>query len=74
LIAYIYPKRKPTPKNYYVYDVTFDGETVVKDSRDPEPALARALLARGVKGKVTLDDGDTGKTRTIVNIEGCKAA
>ena len=41
----------------------------VTDSRDPEHDLARALLARGIKGNVTLHDGPTRKPRTVVNIE-----
>ena len=51
------------------YDVTFAGEIVVERSRDPETDLARALLARGHTGTVTLLDGATGKPRTIINIE-----
>ena len=47
-------------------DVVFDGEIIVTDSRDPEHDLARALLARGIKGKVTLPSR---KPRTVVNIE-----
>ena len=31
------------------------------DSRDPEHDLARALLARGLTGKVTMLDANTGK-------------
>lgn len=34
-----------------------------------EHDLARALLARGIKGKVTIVDGNPGKPRTIVDIE-----
>ena len=51
------------------YSVTFAGEIIVERSRDPEPDLARAMLARGHKGRVTLLDGATGKPRTIINIE-----
>ena len=42
---------------------------IVIDSRDPEHDLARALLACGLAGTVTLLDGKTGKPRTIINIE-----
>jgi len=52
-----------------VWHVEFDGEIVVVGSRDPECDLARALLARGITGTVTILDGNTGKPRTFVNIE-----
>src|SRR6476659_9366296 len=51
------------------YNVTFVGEIIVERSRDPETDLARALLARGHTGSVTLLDGATGKPRTIIDIE-----
>jgi hypothetical protein len=49
--------------------VVFDAEIIVTDSRDPEHDLARALLARGIEGNVTLHDGPTRTPRTEVNIE-----
>ena len=57
LKAYLHPKKKPNNRHWYAYDVVFDGEIIVSDSRDPEHDLARALLARGIKGNVTLHDG-----------------
>ena len=51
------------------YNVAFAGEIIVERSRDPETDLARALLARGHTGQVTMLDGATGKPRTIVDIE-----
>jgi hypothetical protein len=51
------------------YQVTFNGEIVVKGSRDPETDLARALLAKGITGMVKVFDANTGKHRTTVNIE-----
>ena len=51
------------------YNVAFAGEIIVERSRDPETDLARALLARGHSGKVTMLDGATGKPRTIIDIE-----
>ena len=33
------------------------------------PRQPRALLSRGIRGKVTLHDGNTGKPRTLINIE-----
>src|SRR5262245_60071998 len=73
LEATLYPRRTPFRvgrRHVYAYDVHFDGEPVVVGSHDPEFALARALLARGIVGKITLIDGTTGKPRTIVDIEG----
>lgn len=51
------------------YNVTFGGEIVVERSRDPECDLARALLAPGHTGTVTLLEGATGKARTVIDIE-----
>ena len=68
LKAYLHPKKKPNDRRWYAYDVVFDGEIIVADSRDPEHDFARALLARGIKGNVTLHDGPTRKPRTVVNI------
>ena len=51
------------------YNVTFAGEIIVEQSRDPETDLARALLAQGHTGKVTMLDGATGKPWTIIDIE-----
>jgi hypothetical protein len=68
-LATLHAKPKPNDRHYYAYDVTFDGEQLVTDSRDPEHDLARALLARGHTGVVTLIDGKTGKPRGRINIE-----
>jgi hypothetical protein len=65
----LFAKQKPTERHWYAYDVVFDGETIVSNSRDPEHDLARALLARGIKGMVDVLDGGTGKPRSRVNIE-----
>ena len=51
------------------YSVEFDDELIIQDSRDPEHDLARALLARGITGQVTVIDAKTLMLRTIVNIE-----
>jgi hypothetical protein len=51
------------------YNVMFGGEIIVERSGDPETDLARALLARGHTGTVTMLDGATGKPRTIIDIE-----
>ena len=62
-------KKKPNHKHWYAYDVEVDGDLLVTDSRDPEHDLARVLLARGITGKVTIHDGNTGKPRAVVTIE-----
>src|SRR5262245_2661494 len=50
------------------YSVTFREELIVDGSRDPECDLARALLARGFAGLVTVLD-EAGKPRSRVNIQ-----
>jgi hypothetical protein len=69
-VAYLHPPahREGVPYTGR-YDVTLDGEIIVKGSRDPEHDLARALLARGITGHVKMIDADTGRHRTTVNIE-----
>ena len=58
-------KTPPIPgrRHVYVYDVIYDGETIVTGSPDPDFDLARALLARGITGKVRLGG------RTLIDIE-----
>jgi hypothetical protein len=51
------------------YSVLFDGKLLVECSRDPECDAARALIAKGISGKLTLCDGKTGIPRTIIDIE-----
>jgi hypothetical protein len=64
------PSQPGVPRDdYYVYDVTFDGETIVAGSRGPECDAARVLLARGVTGSLVILDANTGKHRTTVSIE-----
>jgi hypothetical protein len=53
----------------YLYSVIFDGKLLVERSRDPQFEAARALLAQGITGKLTLLDGKTGKPRIMVDIE-----
>ena len=53
----------------YRYSVLFDGKLFVDRSREPELDAARAFLARGITGKLTICDGKTGKSRTIIDIE-----
>jgi hypothetical protein len=53
----------------YRYSVIFDGKLLVERSRDPECDAARALLAKGITGTLTMLDGKTGRPRTIIDIE-----
>ena len=62
------PERKEGVRYNGIYCVEFDGELIVVGSRDPEHDLARALLARGLTGKVTMLDAKTGKPRTVIDI------
>jgi hypothetical protein len=51
------------------YSVEFDGEMIVVGSRDPETDIARALLARGITGKLAMLDANTGRQRSTIDIE-----
>ena len=53
----------------YVYSVVYDGKPLIERSRDPECEAARALIAKGITGELTLLDGKTGIPRTVINIE-----
>ena len=53
----------------YRYSVIFRGKLLVEHSRDPECDAARALVDKGITGKLTMLDGKTGKPRTIIDIE-----
>ena len=53
----------------YRYSVLFDGKLLVDRSRDPECDAARALVAMGITGKLTMLDGKTGIPRIIIDIE-----
>lgn len=57
------------PESGYRYSVIFRGKLLVHRCRDPECDAARALLAMGFTGKVTLLNGATGRPRTILDIE-----
>jgi hypothetical protein len=67
--AKLFARKRPNHRHCYAYDIEFDGELIVTDSRDPERDVARALLARGLAGHVTLLDAVTDRPRTIVNVE-----
>ena len=53
----------------YRYDVLLDGEVIVRRSRDPEHDAARALHARGLRGRFRTIDFSTGRPRMILDIE-----
>jgi hypothetical protein len=53
----------------YLYSVLFDGKLLVERSPDPQFDAARALLAQGITGKLTLLDGKTGRPRIMIDIE-----
>src|SRR5690242_19069782 len=68
--AYLYPPIRKTGVPYSGrYQVEFDGDLIVDDSRGPECDLARALLFRGITGTVEVMDAITGKHRSTVHIE-----
>jgi hypothetical protein len=70
LTAQLFPIWRPEQGLYTdKYNVFFCDELIVERSRDPETDLARALHDRGHAGKVTLLDGETGRPRTIIDIE-----
>jgi hypothetical protein len=50
------------------YQVEFRGEIIVARSRDPELDACRVLLGRGLRGRLTFIDADTGKSRIAVDI------
>ena len=52
-----------------VYSVIFRGKLLVERSNDPECDAARALLAKGITGKLTMLDGKSGMPRTVIDIE-----
>ena len=70
LVARLHPPAHKEGSRYSgLYSVEFDGEIIVVASRDPELDAARALLAKGITGKLTFVDATTGKPRSILDIE-----
>jgi hypothetical protein len=53
----------------YRYDVLLGYEIIVRRSRDPEYDAARALHARGLRGRFRTIDFRTGSPRMILDIE-----
>lgn len=50
------------------WSVLFDGKLLIEKSRDPETDAARALVAMGVTGKLTMQDKD-GRPLCVIDIE-----
>ena len=65
LKARLHPIRVPTVG--YRYSVIFRGKLLVERSRDAECDAARALVAKGITGNLTMLDGKTGKP--LIHIE-----
>jgi hypothetical protein len=63
------PVHKEGVKYTGLFSVEFDGEIVVVCSRDPEHDAARALLAKGITGKLAFVDAQTSEPRTFIDIE-----
>ena len=57
------------PRGGYRYSVIFRGELLVDRSRDPECDAARALVAKGITGRLTMLDGKRGRPRTVIDID-----
>ena len=74
LVACLFPcwtpelGRKGIPYNDR-YNVLMDGERIVTRSRNPDTDVARALLARGITGKLTILDGEAKTPRLRLDIE-----
>ena len=69
--AFLTPRSGPGTgrDNYYLYDVAYQGETIISGSRIPEFDACRVLLARGLTGTLVLTDAVTGKNRLSLDIE-----
>jgi hypothetical protein len=57
------------PQVGYRYSVIFRGKLLIERSRDAACDAARALLARGITGTLTMLDGKTGRRRYFIDIE-----
>jgi hypothetical protein len=70
LIAELHPPVLQTGVRYTgKYAVSFRSEYIVANSRDPECAAARVLRGCGITGKVKVIDANTGRCRSVINIE-----
>jgi hypothetical protein len=59
LKAKLFASKKAGDRHYYAYDIEIlDGDLIIQGSRDPEHDLARALLARGITGKIAIRRGN----------------
>ena len=68
LTARLHPKWVGGRDGYH-YSVICRGKLLVERSNDPECDAARALLAKGITGKLTMLDGKSGMPRTVIDIE-----
>lgn len=68
VIATLRPYCVGGDKYGYLYDVVVDGETIVRRSHAPEHDACRALLAKGITGRLTLMDM-SGTPRSSLDIE-----
>jgi hypothetical protein len=73
-VPVVRPAYTPSRRSGYVWSVICDGELLVSRSTTPEFDAARALLAKGITGKLTLLDGKTGRPRLTLDIEKCAEA
>ena len=62
----LHPFESRGPKNWYRYNVQFEGKIIVESSADPEHDACRAMLALGKTGSLHCYDETGTKHRTIV--------
>ena len=67
--AYVRRRWDRTRRLSIAFDVVVDGELIVCGSRNPGPDACRALLARGIAGRLVMHDDRTGRRRYSVDIE-----
>lgn len=67
--AYVRRRWNRCARASIAFDVVVDNELIVEGSRQPGPDACRALLARGVTGRLLMCDDRTGRRRYSVNIE-----
>ena len=69
-IAFLIKDNRPqNPDEPAKWNVEFDGEVIVSRAGDPECKACRALLARGITGRVTFIHKRTGTPGVTMDIE-----